>query len=300
MSSDISRNQRHLPEELIFYVFEILLDSPQRSTSVHLLLISKRVYDWALPKFYRSLKISPEDARPWPGGAQRERLIKHATRQSLHLVQNLQCGTARHCHYFSSFRNLKRLALWGRHLFNARQAISLLHLSLEELFIWDRSDLGVFRGTIRYYKGISKWALYESLRKIGSRIFMGEEVIEAFPYLTHILVGGTLEKPDERATNLISLLLVRKSMKCCIFYSWKIGETNSPAHSNGHELAIGLRDSRLVHVQVQQNHLRIRDADPNVDFWEEQAEMWRKAEKAVDENINSKVRYMFCGWCSVG
>ncbi|KAH8800111.1 hypothetical protein DL96DRAFT_1824094 [Flagelloscypha sp. PMI_526] len=186
---------------------------------------------------------------------------------------------------FNTQDSVRRLALWGRHLFNVWPRDTLLKLPLEELFLWDPSDVDALSVAIQESRSISRKPLHNTLRKIGSRIFWGEEVIKAFPQLTHILV---LKRPDERVTNIISLLLLKESMKCCIFYSWKGGQTKSSVLPNGRELAEGLRDRRLVHMRLKLNHLDFRNADSNLDFWGEHAEMWRKAEIAVAENINSK------------
>ncbi|KAH8810416.1 hypothetical protein DL96DRAFT_1760072 [Flagelloscypha sp. PMI_526] len=312
MSSELPQNGRHLPEELFFYILEIFLDSPLASSSVHLLLVSKRMYHWALPKLYRNLKFSPDDDRHPGGGVQRARFIEHASPQSLPLVQNLtelylnrkfspeddirphggiqrarfmahaprktlllvqhlQCGTTHNPDTFYPFQNLKRLALWGQNLLHGTPANSVLDLSLEELFIWDRGDLRIFERTVEDYRWFGKQTLYRRLRKISSRIW------------------ATLEEPDERGRYLISDLLSRKSRICCIFHSWKDGQTKSQADSNGRELMMGLRDCRVVRMQIKLNHLSIRDADPNVDFWEEQNEMWRQADKAVTEKMDFKI-----------
>ncbi|KAH8810417.1 hypothetical protein DL96DRAFT_1821486 [Flagelloscypha sp. PMI_526] len=306
MSSEI--HQRHLPEELLFHIFELFLDSPQSSTSIHLLLVSKRVYYWlvlsipsftlshftldfsrALPHFYRDLKFLPEDARRPHGGVQRSRLIENAQPTSLLLVRNLQCGTVHGPHSFSPFPNLKRLALWGRHLFNVRQTYSLLDLSLEELVIWNFSDIGVLKGTIRCCQWISGRALHKSLRKISGRVCAEQEILDAFPYLTHVLVGSALETLDDKKTTITSTLLLRESIRCYILFSWKITHTNPRVHPNGIKRAEELRDRRIVHVRVRPTHLYLRGVDSDLDFWGEQAEMWKRAEKAVAENTSPKI-----------
>ncbi|KAH8810415.1 hypothetical protein DL96DRAFT_1821484 [Flagelloscypha sp. PMI_526] len=294
MSSEVLQNQSHLPEELIFYIFEIILDIPQSSSSVDLLLVSKRVYHWALPQFYRDLKFLPDDDGRPHGGVQRTRLIENAHPTSLTLVRDLQCGAARDSHSFSPFPSLKQLALWGPHLWNVEQTYSLLDLSLEELLIWTRHDISVLRNTLQCCQRISEKALHKSLRKMSSPVCLEEEIFKAFPYLTHILFGSIVIFFDEKSTKNISMLLLRESIKCYIIFSRLVGGVF--ARLSGSKLADGAKNCRVVQVKARPNHLNDYNKDPNLDFWGEQAEMWRRAEKAVAENTNSHVRNIFGNW----
>ncbi|KAH8810468.1 hypothetical protein DL96DRAFT_1821527 [Flagelloscypha sp. PMI_526] len=285
--SDLSQSGCDLPEELRFYIFEFLLEHSQASSTVHLLRVSRRVYQWALPKFYHSVKITSVDDALLHS-VKPTRLIEHARLESLLLIEELQCGTLNTPFPFTPFKNLKRLALWGPSLFDSDQIRSLLYLSLDELYISDAGD----HCALRDCKWIHGTPLQKSLRKITTRYYSGTKMINSFPYLTHILSGSTVDNLGPHAADILPLLLERKSIECWAFYpGWYINWQSvlGPVGYPNDLTPWPERDHRLVCIKHRLSYLHPHTTDPDIDFWEEQGHMWRNAEKAVAENYRFKI-----------
>ncbi|KAH8810474.1 hypothetical protein DL96DRAFT_1821530 [Flagelloscypha sp. PMI_526] len=289
MSSEFPRSRKVLPEELIFYIFTLLLEDPCPISSVHLLLVSRRIYNWALPKFYHSLNLASMDDTCPKDGIQRASLIEQAPSTSLLLIKNLQCGALHEGYSFSPFKNLKRLSLWGRSLFRVPLTYTLMNLCLEELFVANRYDLSMLAGAIECWQIPSAMPLRKSLRKLGSRCCLGQKVIDAFPYITHVVMECNVETLKEEAQELVFSLLAREQIRCCVLYSGVYAPRLSKKDVHPNEVPLRLQDHRLVCVRSRMRHLQNLPAGSGFEFWGEQARMWKEAEKAVCENPKVKV-----------
>ncbi|KAH8810510.1 hypothetical protein DL96DRAFT_542669 [Flagelloscypha sp. PMI_526] len=131
-----------LPDELLHLILEISVDSCPCSAFLPILLLSKSIHHFFLPRLYHTIPMADESKFWDREGIDRELLLRRASPASLNYVRRLACKIFLRDFSLSSFPNLTHLALLGSQNLarRPRVATGLMMLPLQELFIWHVDD----------------------------------------------------------------------------------------------------------------------------------------------------------------
>ncbi|KAH8810505.1 hypothetical protein DL96DRAFT_1627378, partial [Flagelloscypha sp. PMI_526] len=133
-----------LPREILLNILEEYLIIPPPTPVHSVLILSKLSYNWFLPQLYHTLSVSASQLS-CPGRPSYDELLSCARPCSLALVKCLDCSFIDDGLTFQPFSSLTHLVVWDS--VNSKwwndQSAAVAMLSLEELLIWDKSDLDI-------------------------------------------------------------------------------------------------------------------------------------------------------------
>ncbi|KAH8794361.1 hypothetical protein DL96DRAFT_1652030 [Flagelloscypha sp. PMI_526] len=263
-----------LPEEILYEILEAYLNLPVPIPILSVLVLSKPLYNWVLPKIFHTVSVSGSQIGHI-GGFSPDGWVYSTSAFSLSLVKRLDTSFVEEEFSFLPFSNLTHLFLWDS--FDSEwwenQSDVMANLRLEELFAWHRADFDTLSSKLSYNTPICG-----TMRKLGfqgkSTMCPPQNWVQYYPNLTHIFVLCT----DFQGLQplMLTLLPTLKALKCCLIApSWDLKAT----HSDVSQLVFG-GDKRVSLILQPLEHIKAYGHS----FWSSQSLMWKEAEARIARN----------------
>ncbi|KAH8810517.1 hypothetical protein DL96DRAFT_542715 [Flagelloscypha sp. PMI_526] len=268
-----------LPAELILSVLGHALSDIPSQSDLNLLVLSKDIYKWLLPIFYRSLVFGNLHRSANDSG----KLLTSANPSSLHLVHMLRVGRWHHIPMDTvvlSLSNLTHLALWSGG--SSPGANGIQNLPIRHLFIWNSFDRKVI------LKGLSTHSiLARTLKCFATSDFWEKDDfrgLQVCQNLTHMLTFGhncslDIELPSLR-------IFMAKDSLTCLLVAPAFGSVTRVNLAKTAAIFEPLGDPRIVVAKTMNDRLRDTGATP--DFWSDLSTVWKVAETAIESHVSSK------------
>ncbi|KAH8810547.1 hypothetical protein DL96DRAFT_1627514 [Flagelloscypha sp. PMI_526] len=270
-----------LPDEILFYIFDLAVSMSTLSVRASWLRISKAVHQLIIPLVYHTVDLDTERGNcvSWSNPTQTDRTnFLNTNPDSFLLVRRLKTYSFSRPPDFSIFPNVTHLALWGSHkLSAASNGVAVLRLPLEELVIYDTEDNDFLQQHLS-----PEVAAFWTLRKLVTFSFRGDHPQERWfscPNLSNILDLWNI--PSDLWKSSLSGVSTRPQLKCYILapQSPKLFNWASTIKS------IVPSDRRVVLLPHRLVHINFGDS---AQTWDGQAILWRMVEDRIQANPNPK------------
>ncbi|KAH8810470.1 hypothetical protein DL96DRAFT_1561707 [Flagelloscypha sp. PMI_526] len=272
-----------IPLEIIYYILELFMDPMVPQFSLPLLLVSREIHEWALPKIYFTFDLAPRNrgAVPVSGAVDREKLVQCASPRSLAYTKQLQCWIYDVSFSLAPFRNLSHLMFWGTQVLIKETASVLLLFRLEELFIWSPTDTNMFH---RVLLGSKNSAISTTLCRLGfyapHHTSWQEDIGDLLPKVTHILILS--ESSDDLVQGVMTNVTTLVDFQCCLV-GFPFADLPSYISISPPPFEF-LRDKRFVFARKLPHQFSPKKFHTKRTFWTEEANMWKNAEMSIAQS----------------
>ncbi|KAH8810561.1 hypothetical protein DL96DRAFT_1627581 [Flagelloscypha sp. PMI_526] len=261
-----------LPTELLLQILEYFVDSSPRPSALPIVMLSKTIHNYLLPRFHHTLDFASDSANSFTEAVDRTRFLACSKSTSLAFVRRLKCNIYHHAFPLSSFLNVTWLALWGSQNLTDQPAVAsgLMELPIRQLIVWYYRDLSTLGDNITPSSTIT--TTLERLTTHHSSCAEPTPKWLQCRNLTHIMVYcNNLEAISSSA---ISGMTTHQRLQC---YSLRSSLYLGSRETLGRHLP---RDRRVVILKRSSENTNLEGNN----FWDENAILWNEIEERIRKN----------------
>ncbi|KAH8810406.1 hypothetical protein DL96DRAFT_1821477 [Flagelloscypha sp. PMI_526] len=277
-------SENPLPLDVIFIIFDFtLLSSQDYKTILQLLLLSRAVYQWMIPRLYHTLGFRKYDVTsPGPYTIDRNVFFTCAPTSSLLFTRRIFSPDLDSPLSFSLFPQLTHLSLWGCNCLNlephgTKQAQAIMSLPLEELLVIDSRDnlvlLRILTEDVTIWRTLQRFSCFSH-----AGCNRPDEGWLQCPNLAQVLV--LCVKVEWFIDTQIKGVVLPSSTKLQSYLVSPIwGSSMLPP---GDTLELPVKDSRITILRKSPRHYVERPGS----FWDNHSDMWTAAQHMIRKNLD--------------